>query len=78
MRAAVSDLAPKLNVGAETLRKWTLQAQSDSGDRVGSTSDELDEIRRLKRENRDSKETNEILKAAGSFFAREREPRNRP
>jgi transposase len=33
--ADVSDLAPKLNVGAETLRKWTLQAQSDAGDRVG-------------------------------------------
>jgi transposase len=76
--AAVSDLAPKLNVGAETLRKWTLQAQSDAGDRVGPTSDELDEIRRLKRENLDLKETNEILKAAASFSARELDPRNRP
>lgn len=29
--AACRDLAPKLNVGAETLRKWVMQAQADAG-----------------------------------------------
>lgn len=28
--AACHDLAPKLNIGAETLRKWLVQAQVDA------------------------------------------------
>ena len=77
MWAACRDLAPKLNIGAETLRKWVTQAQADAGERTGPTSEELEEIKRLKRENRDLRETNDILKAAASFFARELDPRNR-
>ncbi|TFD13525.1 IS3 family transposase [Cryobacterium sp. TMT1-2-2] len=69
MWAACRELAPKLNVGPETLRKWVRQAQSDAGERTGPTSEELEEIRRLKRENRDLRETNEILKAAASFLS---------
>ncbi|WP_105033802.1 IS3 family transposase [Cryobacterium aureum] len=68
MWAACRELAPKLNVGPETLRKWVRQAQSDAGERTGPTSEELEEIKRLKRENRDLRETNEILKAAGVFL----------
>jgi transposase len=78
LRAACRDLAPKLNIGAETLRKWVTQAQADAGERTGPTTEELEEIKRLKRENRDLRETNDILKAAASFFARELDPRNRP
>jgi transposase len=37
---------------------------------------ELEEIRRLKGKIRDLRETNEILKAAASFFARELDPRH--
>ena len=66
MWAACRDLAPKLNIGAETLRKWVTQAQADAGERTGPTSEELEEIKRLKRENRDLRETNDILKAAAS------------
>ncbi|MEB0005009.1 IS3 family transposase [Cryobacterium sp. 10I1] len=68
MWAACRDLAPKLNIGAETLRKWVTQAQADAGERSGPTSEELEEIKRLKRENRDLRETNDILKAAGVFL----------
>ena len=75
--AACRDLAPKLNIGAETLQKWVVQAQTDAGNRTGPTSEDLEEIRRLKRENRDLRKTNDILKAAASFFARELAPRNR-
>lgn len=64
--AACRDLAPKLNIGAETLRKWVTQAQADAGERSGPTSEELEEIKRLKREVRDLRETNDILKAAAS------------
>jgi transposase-like protein len=73
--AAAKALAPKLNVGVETLRRWVLQAQIDAGVKAGPSSVELDEIRQLKRENRDLKEANEILKKASIFFARELDPR---
>lgn len=74
---ACQDIAPKLDIGVESLRQWVVQAQTDAGDRTGPTSEELEEIRRLKREVRDLKEANEILKAASIFFARELDPRPR-
>lgn len=73
MWAAYRDLAPKLNIGAETLRKWVTQAQADAGERTGSTTGELEEIKRLKRENRDLRETNDILKAAAQSIINESE-----
>lgn len=75
--AAAQALGPKLGVGAETLRKWIVQAQVDAGDRSGPTSEELEEIKQLKAEVRDLREANEILKAASIFFARELDPRHR-
>ena len=77
MWAACQALAPKLDIGAEMLRKWIVQAQVNAGDRVGPTSQELDEIKKLKAEVRDLREANEILKAASIFFARELDPRRR-
>lgn len=73
--AACSALAPKLNVGVETLRKWVIQAQIDAGTKAGPSSVELEEIRQLKKEKRDLKEANEILRAASIFFAGELNPR---
>lgn len=75
--AACQALAPKLNVGVETLRKWVIQAQVDAGTRTGPTSVELEEIKQLKKENRDLKEINEVLKVATTFFAKELDPRHR-
>lgn len=77
MSAACKALAPKLDVGVETLRKWVVQAQIDAGVTTGPTSAELDEIKKLKSENRDLREANEILKAASIFFAGELDPRRR-
>jgi len=53
MYTACNAIAPKLGIGAESLRRWTLQAQIDSSQRQGSTSDELTEIKALKGEVRD-------------------------
>jgi len=75
--AVAQALGPKLGVGAETLRRWVLQAQTDAGRRSGPSSEELAEIKRLKKENAELREANEILKAASVFFARELDPRHR-
>ena len=75
--AVAHALGPKLGIGAETLRKWVLQAQTDAGQRGGPSSEELAEIKRLKKENAELREANEILKAASIFFARELDPRHR-
>ncbi len=72
---ACQDLAPKLNIGAETLRRWVVQAQIDAGDRTGPTSEELAEIKALKAKVKDLEETNEILRQSAIFFARELDPR---
>jgi len=53
------------------------QAQVDAGDRVGPTTEELDEIKKLKTEVSDLKEANGILKATSIFFPREIDPRHR-
>jgi len=75
--SACESIAPKLGIGSETLRRWTVQARVDSGQRVGPTSDELAEIKTLKSKVRDLEEANEILKQASIFFARELDPRHR-
>lgn len=75
--AACRAIGPKVGVGAESLRRWTLQAQADANQRSGATSAEQQRIKDLEREVRDLKEANEILKAASAFFARELDPRSR-
>ncbi|MBT2536253.1 hypothetical protein J7I79_08900 [Arthrobacter sp. ISL-69] len=59
------------------LRRWVVQAQVDAGEKSGPSSDELEEIKRLRAEVRDLKGSNEILKQASIFFARELDPRRR-
>ena len=69
--AACQVIGPKVGVGAESLRRWVLQAQVDAAQRPGVTSAEQQRIKDLERENRDLKEANEILKAASIFFNHE-------
>lgn len=71
----VSQLAKDLGVSEQTLRKWRAQAQVDSGEREGLTSEQLGELRRLRRENRTLQMEREVLKKAAAFFARESEGR---
>lgn len=67
--AACADMAPKLNIGKETLRRWVLQAQIVAGECTGHTSDELAEIKALKAKVRDLEEANDILKQSAIFFS---------
>jgi transposase len=68
--AAIEAVAAKLGIGcAETLRIWVRQAEVDTGQRVGVSSEEQAEIKRLKREVAELRRANEILKAASVFFA---------
>ena len=69
--AAIQSVANKLGMTAETLRHWVRQAEIDTGDREGTTSDERERLRALERENAELKRANEILKAASIFFATE-------
>jgi transposase len=75
--AAAQAVAKQLGLGRETVRRWVVQAEVDSGGRPGMTSAEHAEIKRLRAENRRLREDVDILKAATSFFAGELDSRNR-
>jgi transposase len=74
---AAEAVARQLGVGKESVRRWVVQADVDSGVRPGTTSEESAEIRKLKAENRRLREDVEILRAATTFFAGELDPRSR-
>jgi transposase len=71
---AIRSVASKMNVSVETLRKWVRQAETDAGERPGTTAADQQKIRELQREVRELRRANEILKAASAFFARELDP----
>ena len=68
---AIRQVASKLGVSAEALRKWRRTAEVDSGQRPGMTSVEHAELKRLKKENAELRRANETVKAASAFFAAE-------
>jgi transposase len=74
-RGAVAQVGRQLGINPETLRNWVSQAQVDSGDRPGTTTEDRKRIAELERENRELRRANEILKAASAYFARELDPR---
>jgi transposase len=75
--AAITSIAQKCGMTAETLRKWVRQTEIDGGRRPGISSEEAARIKELERENRELRRANEILKAASAFFARELDPQPR-
>jgi transposase len=75
--AAMTSIAQKCGMTAETLRKWVRQTEVDGGRRPGITSAEAQRIKELERENKELRRANEILKAASAFFARELDPQPR-
>jgi transposase len=72
---AVTKVARQLGIGTESLRTWLRQAEIDTGERPGLSSEERERLKELERENRELRRANEILKAASAFFARELDPR---
>ena len=75
--AAITAVARRLGMTAETLRKWIRQAEIDEGQGPGVSSEAAREIRELRRKNRELEQTVQILRAAASFFAREHDPLHR-
>ena len=75
--SAITSIAAKCGMTAETLRKWVRQAEVDGGRRSGVGSEEAARIKELERENKELRRANEILKAASAFFARELDPQPR-
>ena len=68
----MSAVARDLGVCPETLRVWVRQHETDDGTRSDRLSTaEREELAALRREIRDLRRSNEILKAASVFFARE-------
>ena len=66
---AISAIAPKLGGTKETLRRWLLKTEQDTGARSGPTSSDADKRAVLERENRVLKRANDILRKASVFFA---------
>jgi transposase len=69
--AAITSIAAKFGVSAETLRKWVRRAEVDGGRRPGLTTEERERLKALERENRELRRANEILKSAAAFFEAE-------
>lgn len=75
--AAAQAIGPKVDVHPETLRLWIVKAlERPESVPSAKTADQV-EIDRLRREVRELKQSNEILKLASAFFARELDPRHR-
>ncbi len=67
--AAITSIAGKFGCTAETLRNWVRQAERDSGQRSGLTTDERQRLKELERDNRELTRANEILRKASAYFA---------
>jgi len=67
----ITRIARQLGVGDQSLRSWVAQAEIDSGQRPGLTTEERAELVALRKENRELKRSNAILRSASAFFAAE-------
>jgi transposase len=66
---AIRRIADQLGIHPEALRTWVKQAETDAGERPGTTSGDAERLAVLEREVRELRRANQILKSAASFFA---------
>ena len=66
---AIRSVAGKIGCNPETLRGWVRQAERDTGQRPGLTTDERARMTALEREVKELRRANEILRKASAYFA---------
>jgi transposase len=75
---AIRSIAEKIGCSHQTLRSWVQQAERDTGQRPGLSTDDRQRLRELERENLELRRANQILRKASAFFAQaelDRRPR---
>lgn len=72
---SIAQVASDLDLAENSLRRWVKQEEVDRGEGAPDalTSLEKEELTRLRRENRQLRQDRDILKAAATFFAREKQ-----
>ena len=73
--AATEVVVKRNGVGAETVHRWYLQAQVDSGQRRGASSEELAEVKELKAKVHRLEDGVDIVLRATVFLAEQLDPR---
>jgi len=68
---SIGKVAEDFDLTETAVRAWVRQAEIDSGQRDGLTTEEREELSRLRRENRRLQADVDILKRATAFFAQE-------
>jgi transposase len=67
----IAAVSADLGMNDQTLRNWVNQERRDKGLAPGATSDQLARIKELEKEVAELRRSNEILKEATRFFAKE-------
>ena len=70
----IAHIARDLGIEPESLRRRVRRAEVDAGRREGLSTNEREELQTLRCENFELRRSNEILKSASVFFARELDP----
>lgn len=72
---SISDVAGDLDLTESALRNWVKQADIDAGNGPDGalTTAEKEELSQLRREVRQLRQDRDILKAAATFFAKEKQ-----
>jgi transposase len=65
----VTSIAAKLGCTPQTLHDWVKEAEVDSGQRAGVSTDMAAKLKALEWENRELRQANEILRKASDYFA---------
>ncbi len=67
----IAQVDKDLGIAAESLRRWTIQAEIDRGEKPGLATEEREELRRPRKETKILLEEREIPRRAAAFLAKE-------